>query len=113
VWTLDPLFLRSDRSRPSRRLSARRNTTRFELVFRRDGHKDDREYRFNNQAGEPHIDGKLIVDGETYLIRDVEWLLRRDHAGDSMARFLCTLAVEPAFIAHSDGNESSATPPRT
>jgi hypothetical protein len=110
--TLNPLFLRSDRSRPSRRLSARRNTvTRFQLVFRRDGHKDEPEYRFNNQAGEPNIDGKLIVDGETYLIRDVEWLLRRDDAGDSMPRFLCTPVVEPAFIAHSASDKSAATAP--
>ena len=48
------------------------------------------------QAGDHHIDGKLIVDGETSLMRDVEWLLRRDDAGDSMARFVCTLVLEPA-----------------
>jgi hypothetical protein len=69
--------------------------TRFQLVFREDGKNDRSEYRFNSQDGEPHIDGKLIVDGEAYLIRGVEWLLRADHAGDSMARFVCTLIVEP------------------
>ena len=69
--------------------------TRFQLVFRRDGHPDQSEYRFNNSDGHPEIDGRLIVDGETYLIRDVEWLLRSDGAGDNMARFVCTLVVEP------------------
>jgi hypothetical protein len=70
--------------------------TRFQLVFRGNGEQDRSEYRFNNAAGEPHIDGRLLVDGETYVIRGVEWLLRTDDAGDSMARFVCTLAVEPA-----------------
>jgi hypothetical protein len=69
--------------------------TRFQLVFRRDGEEDQPEYRFNNQTGEPHIDGKLIVDGETYLIRNLEWLVRQDGADDSMPRFVCTLVVEP------------------
>jgi hypothetical protein len=70
----------------------------FELVFRRDGNADDREYRFNNGDGEPHIDGKLIVDGETYVIRGLEWILRReDVVGDgNMPRFICTLVAEPA-----------------
>ena len=70
--------------------------TRFQLVFREDGKNDRSEYRFNDEGGEPHIDGKLIVDDEVYIIRDVEWLLRRDDAGDSMSRFVCTLVVEPA-----------------
>jgi len=70
--------------------------TRFQLVFRDgNGQKDRSEYRFNNEAGDPHIDGRLIVDGETYVIRGVEWVLRADNAGDAMARFVCTLAVEP------------------
>ena len=69
--------------------------TRFQLVFRQDGENDRSEYRYNDKAGEPHIDGNLIVDGEVYIIRDVEWLLRKDDAGDSMARFVCTLVVEP------------------
>jgi len=70
---------------------------RFQLVFRRDGHNDQSGYRFNNRAGQPEIDGRLIVGGEPYLIRDVEWLLRSDDAGDSMARFICTLVVEPTI----------------
>ena len=61
--------------------------TRFQLVFRRAGETDE--------SGEPHIDGRLIVDDETYRIRGVDWLLRDDAAGDSMARFVCTLVVEP------------------
>ena len=71
--------------------------TRFQLVFRGDdgGRSEWSEYRYNNDDGEPHIDGRLIVDGETYKIRGVEWLLREDSAGDSMARFVCTLVVEP------------------
>ena len=62
--------------------------TRFQLVFR--GENDRSEYRYNDQDGEPHIDGKLIVDGDVYVIRGVEWLLGKDNAGDSMA------LVEPA-----------------
>jgi hypothetical protein len=71
--------------------------TRFALVLRDgNGQKDRSEYRFNNETGDPHIDGRLIVDGETYAIRGDEWVIRADNAGDPMARFVCTLAVEPA-----------------
>ena len=69
--------------------------TRFQLVFRQDGENDRSEYRYNDQDGEPDIDGKLIVDGDVYVIRGVEWLPGKDNAGDGMARFVCTL-VEPA-----------------
>jgi hypothetical protein len=41
--------------------------TRFQLVFRRRGERDQFELRDNNHLAEPHIDGKLIVDGETYV----------------------------------------------
>ena len=68
--------------------------TRVQLVFRRDGENDRSEYRYRNEGDEPHIDGKLIVDGETYVLRGVEWLLRADNGGDGMARYICTL-VEP------------------
>ena len=44
-------------------------------------------------AGEPVIDGKLIVDGEVYVIRGVEWLLTADHIGDTK-RFRCTLVAQ-------------------
>jgi len=69
--------------------------SRFQLVFRRDGETDESEYRLNNESGEPHVDGRLIVYGERYRIRGVDWLLRDDAAGDSMARFVCTLVVQP------------------
>lgn len=70
--------------------------TRFQLVFR-DGNGDRSEFRYNNGDGEPHIDGKLIVEGETYLIRGVEWLLRREGVREEfedMPRFICTLVAE-------------------
>ena len=41
--------------------------TRFQLTFRREGRADESEFRCNDADGEPHIDGKLIVDGETYV----------------------------------------------
>ena len=69
--------------------------TRFQLTFREGDQSGWSEYRYNNDDGEPHVDGRLIVDGETYVIRGVEWLLREDSAGDNMARFVCTLVVEP------------------
>ena len=69
--------------------------TRFQLVFRHnDG--DRHELRDNNSEGEPHIDGKLIVDGETYTIRG-DWILNEDGDGhDGLKRFVCTLVVEAA-----------------
>jgi len=70
--------------------------TRFELVFRRKGHKDLSEYRFNDNDDEPELGGRAIVDGETQVIRGVEWLLRRDDAGDNVARFICPLVAAPA-----------------
>jgi hypothetical protein len=72
--------------------------TRFQLVFRRDGQDDRSEYRYNNGVGEPEIDGRLAVDGGTYVIRGDEWLLRTDDAGDSMSRFVCTLVAESAVM---------------
>ena len=67
--------------------------TRFQLVFRENG-VDRIETHDNNVAGEPVIDGKLIVDGEVYVIRGVECLLTADHIGDTK-RFLCTLVAQP------------------
>ena len=67
--------------------------TRFQLVVRENG-VDRIETHDNNVAGEPVIDGKLIVDGEVYVIRGVEWLLTADHIGDTK-RFLCTLVAQP------------------
>ena len=48
-----------------------------------------------SDQGEPHINGTPIVDGQTYLIRGTEWLVRSDDIGDSTKRFLCTPAPEP------------------
>ena len=67
--------------------------TRFQLVFRQDG-EDHIETHDNNHDGEPHINGELIVDGQTYVIRDVEWVVSADHIGD-MKRFICTLLAVP------------------
>ena len=75
--------------------------TRFQLVFRRNGERDHTEIWDNNRYSEPHIDGKLLVDGETYVIRGVEWIIEGDgqtHV-DGMKRFVCTLAVQPAATA--------------
>lgn len=68
--------------------------TRFQLVFRENG-VDKVETRDNNMDGEPHIDGKLVVDGAVYVIRGVEWLVTADHIGGTR-RFLCTLVAERA-----------------
>ena len=69
--------------------------TRFQLVFRRDGQKDQTEHRFNDADGEPHVDGRLRVEGETFVIRGVDRLVRRDGDWPGTPRFLCTLVVEP------------------
>ncbi len=65
--------------------------TRFQLVFRREG-EEWIEMRDSSDVGEPHIDGTLIVDGEKYAIRGVEWLVTAEHIGDTK-RFVCTLVV--------------------
>lgn len=63
--------------------------TRFQLTFRNsDG--DLHELWDSNLDGEPHIDGRLIVDGDTYVIRGDEWLVTSDDIGDAMRRFVCT-----------------------
>lgn len=68
--------------------------TRFQLVFRNaDG--DWSEIHENSVDGEPHLSGKAIVDGQTYVVKGVEWLVRSDDIGDAMRRFLCTLVVDP------------------
>ncbi len=69
--------------------------TRFQLVFRTaDG--DWSQIRESNVDGEPHVNGELIVDGRTYVIKGVEWLVRSDDIGDSMRRFVCTVVVDPS-----------------
>jgi hypothetical protein len=69
--------------------------TRFQLVFR-DGSGDRIEHWDNSHGGVPHIEGRLIVDGETYVIRGADWIIRRDGGEDDFPRFLCTLVSEPA-----------------
>jgi hypothetical protein len=70
----------------------RKAMTRFQLVFRENG-RDRVETHDNNLDGEPQINGTLIVEGETYMIRGVEWLVTRDDIGDTK-RFICTLVAE-------------------
>jgi hypothetical protein len=41
--------------------------SRFQLVFRRDGHKDQTKHRFDDADGEPQIDERSI-DGGTFVI---------------------------------------------
>jgi hypothetical protein len=69
---------------------------RFQMVFRdRDGPRHRSEAWDNNDQGEPHINGTPIVDGQTYVIRGTEWLVRSYDIGDSTKRFLWTPAPEP------------------
>ena len=69
--------------------------THFQLVFRRNGEVVRSEFRASSFENEPHIDGRLVVDGETYPIRGVEWLVRCEDIGDE-PRFVCTPVVERA-----------------
>ena len=69
-------------------------TRQFQLVFRSDD-TERTETHDTNSDGEPHIDGTLIVDGQTYVIRGLDWLLTADDLGHTK-RFLCTLVAEPA-----------------
>ena len=69
--------------------------THFKLVFRRNGEVVRSEFRASSFENEPHIDGRLVVDGETYPIRGVEWLVRWEDIGDEPT-FVCTPVVERA-----------------
>lgn len=64
----------------------------FQLVFRSGG-TERTEMLDANSEGDPQIDGRLVVAGETYAIRGVDWLLTADDLGDTK-RFLCTLVAE-------------------
>jgi hypothetical protein len=66
--------------------------TRFQLVFQQPN-GDRSDIRDNNSDGEPHINGELLVDGRTYVIKDVEWIVRREDIGET-PRFVCTLVVQ-------------------
>ena len=68
----------------------------YQLVFRGvNGEADRKEFRFHGSDGEPRIDGRLVVDGETYSIRGVDWLVNKDGSSGDVQRFICTLVVEP------------------
>jgi hypothetical protein len=69
--------------------------TRFHLVFRRNGEVTRSEFRASSFENEPRIDGRPVIDGETYPTRGVEWPHRREDAGDE-PRFVCPPVVEPA-----------------
>ena len=68
---------------------------RFQMVFRDRNGLGRSEVWDNGDEGEPHIDGRPIIDGQTYMIRGTEWLVQSDDIGDSTKRFLCTPALEP------------------
>jgi hypothetical protein len=85
--------------------------TRFQLVFRHaDG--DWSEIRESNLDGEPHINGELIVDGRTYAMKGVGWIVRTDDIGDSMRRFVCTVAHRDAKVRGGGEQPSRCRPPR-
>ncbi|HEX7072261.1 MAG TPA: hypothetical protein VF190_15720 [Rhodothermales bacterium] len=65
--------------------------SRFQLIFR-DARGERSEIHDNNLYDEPRIDGKPIVDGETYKIGGSQWVIRSTERLDGMARFVCTLA---------------------
>jgi hypothetical protein len=67
--------------------------TRFQLVFRRNGDVTRSEFRASSFENEPHIDGRLVVDGETYAIRGDKWVVSREDGG-AEPRFVCTLLGE-------------------
>lgn len=68
--------------------------TRFQLVFRRDGERDHSELWDNGVDGEPHIEGKLLVEGHVYRIRGLDWIVTADgDHHDGVKRFVCTLVV--------------------
>lgn len=85
----------------------RRDVTRFQLVFRK-AEGEWSEIRDSNAQREPHIDGELIVDGKTYLIRGVEWLLRREDLDERTPRFVCTLVTEPVRVDRAEDGRRSA-----
>lgn len=67
---------------------------RFLLVFL-DAKGERPEIRDNSMDEEPHVDGRTIVEGQTYTIRGSQWVIRRGDRLDGMERFICTPAPEP------------------
>ena len=70
-------------------------TRPFQLVFRSGVDSEHVETHHSDLDGEPHIDGRLVVAGEVYTIRGIDWLLTADDFGDTK-RFLCALVAGPA-----------------
>ncbi len=69
--------------------------TRFQLIFRREGRPDSRELWDNNHLDAPHIQGKILIDGQTYTIYGVDWILSQEPDGsDGLKRFVCTLVAQ-------------------
>jgi hypothetical protein len=63
----------------------------FWLVFR-DANGDRNELR-DTTNGEPHFNGKLLVDGATITVRGERWLAVREDLDDGLIRFVCTPAA--------------------
>ena len=68
--------------------------TSFQLVFHDGPGSHHSEYHRSSFENEPHIGGRPAVDGATYLLNGVEWILRREDIGDE-PRFVCTTVIDP------------------
>jgi hypothetical protein len=79
---------------------------RFQLIFReRDGERA--EVWNDNRGGAPTIHGKLIVDGETYVIGGKEWVIWRERGrSQEIARFVCT----PVALSSAPSNSVRLIP---
>jgi hypothetical protein len=64
------------------------------MVFRDRNGPGRSEAWDNNDHDEPHINGKPLVDGQTYVIYGAKWLVRSDDIGDATRRFVCTPVSE-------------------
>jgi hypothetical protein len=69
--------------------------TSFQLVFRGGPGSGRSEYHRSSFENEPQIGGRPVVDGATYPIHGVEWIVRREDLGDE-PRFVCTNVVDPS-----------------
>ena len=67
--------------------------TRYQLVFRT-GDVDRVELHDNNDAGEPHLNGVLLLDGMVFARGGSHWLATRDD-NDGIVRFICTPVDAP------------------
>ena len=69
--------------------------TSFQLVFQGGNGTRHREYHRSSFENEPHIDGRPAVDGATYLINGVEWIVRREDIGDSRGSCAAMSSTQP------------------